>query len=113
MLLAQQDESLGTGVIPTMGINGVTEGTLQVCSYHRDLWREWPKTRRLLNYGCAKVGLSIVPISGTIQYSPAGSCHLRMRKTIPIPTRLFRTVHRSLCNGEQVVQLLAIERVHH
>ena len=31
MLLAQQDESLGTGVIPTMGINGVTEGTLQVC----------------------------------------------------------------------------------
>jgi hypothetical protein len=36
MLLAQQIESLGTGVIPTMRINGVTEGTLQVCSYHRD-----------------------------------------------------------------------------
>ena len=36
MLLAQQDESLGAGAIPTMGINGVTEGTLQVCSYHRD-----------------------------------------------------------------------------
>ena len=28
MLLAQQAESLGTGVIPTMGINDVTEGTL-------------------------------------------------------------------------------------
>ena len=28
MLLAQQVESLGTGVIPTMGINDVTEGTL-------------------------------------------------------------------------------------
>ena len=36
MLLGQQDESLGTGVIPTMGINDVTEGTLQVCGYRRD-----------------------------------------------------------------------------
>ena len=40
-------------------------------------------------------------------------CRLGWREIIPISTRLSRTVHRSLRTSEQVVELLAIERVHH
>jgi len=90
----------------TRGNSSSSPVTRSMPSYQEDrsviwssqrLWRGWPKTSRERNTDNQQID----------------SCRYEMRETIPIPTRLSRTVHRSLRTSKQVVELLAIEWVHH